>query len=139
MGKFKLDFEGIDVLSKRLESMNISVQETAEEALKETHAHVTKKIENAIANSPYDFNRTGKTKSTLQTEPKIEWAGSTASVNVGFDIANGGLPSLFLMHGTPSIDPDQALYDAVFGKKTEKEVADIQQNVFVRKLVKGGG
>lgn len=144
MSKFKLDFEGMEKLAKRLEEINLSVQETAEEALKKTHTHVTNKIENAMESSRYDFNRTGKTKNTLQRDAKIEWEGSKASVAVGFDIAGGGLPSIFLMHGTtvygtPRVAPDKGFYNAVFGAKTQKEIADLQQNVFIQKIIEGGG
>lgn len=144
MSKFKLEFDGLAEMAKRLEKMNLSVQETAEEALKQTHAHVTSKIENAMESSRYNFSRTGKTKGALQRDANIEWEGSTASVPVGFDIAGGGLPSIFLMHGTtvhgtPRVAPDKGLYNAVFGAKTRKEIAELQQNVFIKKIIEGGG
>ena len=137
--KFGLDLDGLEEFAKRLENINVSVQETAEEALSETHAHVTRKVEAAVAGSKYNFQRTGKTKSTLQKSPNITWEGSTATVRVGFDISNGGLPSIFLMYGTPSIAPDKALYNAFYGGKTKKEIKDIQQSVFIKKLIEGGG
>lgn len=139
MNKFKLKFEGLEEMAKRLEKMNLSVKETAEEALKQTHAHVTSKIDNAMDNSRYNFDRTGKTRGSLQRSANVEWNGSTASVPVGFDIMAGGLPSIFLMHGTPKIAPDKTLYNAVFGAQTRKEVAELQQNVFVKKIIEGGG
>lgn len=139
MGKFKLDFDGLTEMAKRLEKMNLSVKETTEEALKQTHTHVTNKIDNAMDNSRYNFSHTGRTKDSLQRNANVEWNGSTASVPVGFDIAGGGLPSIFLMHGTPKIAPDKALYNAVFGAQTRKEIADLQQNVFVKKIIEGGG
>ena len=137
--KFGLDLDGLEEFAKRLENINVSVQETAEEALSETHAHVTRKVEAAVAGSKYNFQRTGKTKSTLQKKPNITWEGSTATVRVGFDISNGGLPSIFLMYGTPSITPDKTLYNAFYGGKTKKEIKDIQQSVFINKLIEGGG
>ena len=137
--KFGLDLDRLEEFAKRLENINVSVQETAEEALSETHAHVTRKVEAAVAGSKYNFQRTGKTKSTLQKSPNITWEGSTATVRVGFDISNGGLPSIFLMYGTPSITPDKTLYNAFYGGKTKKEIKDIQQSVFINKLIEGGG
>ena len=137
--KFGLDLDGLEEFAKRLETINVSVQETAEEALSETHAHVTRKVEAAVAGSKYNFQRTGKTKSTLQKNPNITWEGSIATVRVGFDISNGGLPSIFLMYGTPSITPDKTLYNAFYGGKTKKEIKDIQQSVFINKLIEGGG
>ena len=137
MGKFNLDFSGIENLSKRFEDMGGDLKELANQALKETHNHVTPKVEQAMNSSKYNFNRTGKTKETLRRKAQIEWAGYVASVGVGYDINKGGLPSIFLMHGTPTIAPDKKLYNAFFSNKTKKEVSELQKDVFIRAIIKG--
>ena len=48
MSKFKLDFDGIDILAKRFEDMGGDIKDLADKALKATHAHVTPKIEQAM-------------------------------------------------------------------------------------------
>ena len=140
--KFVLDFEGIDILSKRFEDMGGDLKELADKALQETHAYVTPKVEQAMSASPYNFNRTGKTKGSLKRKAVVEWEGNVASVGVGFDIEKGGLPSIFLMHGTkvhgtPRVAPDRNLYNAIFSNKTKKEVQELQKDVFVNALLKG--
>lgn len=137
MGKFKLDFEGIAILSKRFEDMGGDLNVLANKALKETHAHVTPKIEQAMNSSKFNFDRTRKTKSSLQKNAKVEWTGNVASVGVGYDIKHGGLPSIFLMHGTPTIAPDRKLYNSVFSNKTRKEVQELQKEVFINEILRG--
>lgn len=137
MSKFKLDFDGIEILSKRFEDMGGNLEGLANEALKQTHAHITPKIEQAMGGSKFNFSHTGITKSSLQVTPKIEWVGNVASVGVGFDIKHGGLPSIFLMYGTPTITPDRKLYSAVFSNKTRKEVQELQKETFLKAIIKG--
>lgn len=135
--KFELNFEGIDILSKRFEDMGGDLKEIADKALQETHAYVTPKVEQAMSASPYNFNRTGDTKASLRRKADVKWDGNVAYVGVGFDIKKGGLPSIFLMHGTPTIAPDRNLYNAIFSNKTKKEVQELQKDVFVNALLKG--
>lgn len=139
MGKFALDFDGIDILSKKLEKMNISVKEAAEEALKATHAYITPNVEAAADNSKYNFKHTGKTKGSLVHDDTVEWDGEVASIKIGFDISHGGLPSIFLMYGTPTISPDMELYNSIFGTRTKRKVEELQQEIFLKKLTEGGG
>lgn len=137
MSKFKLDFEGIEILAKRFEDMDGDLKSLANKALKQTHAHITPKIEVAMQASKYNFKHTGDTQESLRRKANIEWTGNIASVGVGFDIKNGGLPSIFLMHGTPTIAPDRNLYNAVFSSKTKKEVQELQKNIFLDAVTKG--
>lgn len=137
MSKFKLDFDGIDILAKRFEDMGGDIKDLADKALKATHAHVTPKIEQAMKASKYNFNHTGDTKDSLRKKANVEWSGNIASIGVGFDIKHGGLPSIFLMHGTPTITPDRNLYNAVFSNKTKKEVQELQEDIFLDAITKG--
>lgn len=137
MNKFKLDFEGIDILSKRFEDMGGDLKRLSEKALQETHSYVTHKVEQAMDSSKYNFNHTGETKRSLQRKSTVKWEGNIASIGVGFDINHGGLPSIFLMHGTPTISPDRNLYNSIFSNKTKKEVQKIQEDIFIEEIMKG--
>lgn len=133
--KTGIEFEGFDILSKRLKELDGDIRETTESALKATHNVVYKKVVDAIR----PHKETGETADAVITTPVVEWTGDTASVAVGFDIANGGLASIFLMYGTkihgqPHIAPDKNLYNAVYGSKTKKEIAEIQQKVFLEAI-----
>ena len=134
--KFKLEFNGLDTMLEQLEKLNGDIKTTTENALKATFSVVTPNIQNAIAVSPYNFDRTGQTKKSLVKMPAIEWEGLIASVPIGFDIAGGGLASIFLMYGTPSIQPDRGLYTAIYGTKTQNQVAKIQREVFEKRIAR---
>lgn len=134
--KFKLEFDGLSEMVERLEKLNGDLKTTTENALKATFSVVTPNIQNAINASQYNFNRTGQTKRSLVKMPAIEWDGMVASVPIGFDIGGGGLASIFLMYGTPSIQPDRGLYTAIYGAKTQKQVAQIQREVFEKRIAR---
>lgn len=137
MSKFQLDFDGIEILAKRFEDMGGNIDELADKALKATHEHITPKVQKAMQASPYDFNRTGDTKASLRKTAKVEHSGNIFKVGVGFDISHGGLASVFLMYGTPTITPDRKLYNAIFGGATRKEVQALQEDIFIDAIMKG--
>lgn len=128
--RFGLEFDGLEQLMKKYEKLGGAAEDIAEKALEKTFDTVTPQIESAIAGSRYNFNRTGRTKSSLEKSPTIEKKGFVYSVPVGFDISDGGLPSIFLMYGTPTITPDRNLYNSVYGTKTRKKVREVQEQTF---------
>lgn len=91
-------------------------------------------------------------KMDLAVGPAVQVEGTTYYINVGFDVSNGGLASIFLMYGSPKhvitryhgkkkstwnhpgMDADQVLYDLVFGKTTKQEIAKIQKKVFEKRM-----
>lgn len=130
MPKFKVEFDGFDRMLKRLKALDGDVRKTTEEALRETFDIVTKKADAAI--TPH--RETGETEASLRKNAKIEWQGDVAGVRVGFDISNGGLPSIFLMYGTPKMPKDQKLYNAFYGTKVRKEIHAAQEEIFFREI-----
>lgn len=135
MPKFEVKIDGFDEVIAQLEELESDAKKVTEEALKATHAHVTQKLEKAV--KPH--KQTGVTERSLKKDAEINWFGSTAKVNVGFDISKGGLPSVFLMYGTPRMKKDPKLYATLYGKKTEKEIKEIQEDMFYDAIRKGGG
>lgn len=123
MQKMQMQVEGIDALMERMQRLGVDTRSAVNKALIETHKIVTDKAEAAI--EPH--KRTGATEASLRREAVPEWSGDVASIKVGFDIENGGLPSIFLMYGTPHIKPDTALHNAFFGKETVKEIVEAQE------------
>ena len=85
-------------------------------------SYVDSQLKAAIA----PHRRTGTVEQSLDTHPnKVEWSGTNASIQVGFNLDDGGIPSIFLMYGTkvhgqPHVQPDKKLYDAVYGSKNKK-------------------
>lgn len=133
--KAYLEFEGFDRAIARLKKLDGDTKATTEKALKKTHEIITKKAEEAIR----PHRETGATEESLYREGEVEWAGTLASVNVGFSIRKGGLASIFLMYGTPRMDKDQKLYNSVFGTSTRKEVLNAQEEIFYEEIRKLDG
>ena len=140
--KAYLEFEGFNEAIARLNKLNANTKNISEKSLKKTHEIITKKAQEAI--TPH--NETKRTEKALKKEAEIEWAGTLASVKVGFSISEGGLASIFLMYGTQSHSvsnqygknlgimaehkKDKKMYNAIFGTSTRKEVLEAQQEIF---------
>lgn len=133
MGKqFACEFEGMDELIKRLTKLGGDTKSITEKALKETHKFVTPTLHELMTK----HHKTGRTERSISDSPSIQWAGNVASVDIGFDISNGGLASVFLMYGTPRMKKDQKLYNAIYGKQTIQAVRDLQEAIFYDELRK---
>lgn len=131
--KFGIDFEGCLELGEKIDELagGEAVKRAVENALKATDKYVTAEVDKAVTNSPYNFNRTGTTKKSVDRDTTVEWAGNEASAKAGFNISDGGLPSIFLMYGTPKIAPDTNLKNAAKGEgKHKKKIKEIQQEEF---------
>ena len=132
-----MQFDGFTDVIHQLEQLEVDVRETVTDALQEAGQLVTEQARAAI--QPHE--RTGKTEASLRENPTVEWTGTEAAVNVGFDINNGGLPSIFLMYGTPRMKKDIKLYNAVYGAETKKKIEQIERDALdnaVEKAMRGG-
>lgn len=137
MAKIEMQFDGFNDVIRQLEQLEVDVHETVTNALQEAGQYVTEQARAAI--QPH--RRTGKTEESLIENPPVEWTGTQAAVNVGFDINNGGLPSIFLMYGTPRMKKDIKLYNAVYGAETKKKIEQIERDALdnaVEKAMQGG-
>lgn len=131
--KLTIDFDGFDILQKRLTELGGDAKQAAENALTESHKIVTQKVTAAMVK----HRESGDTADAIISAPAVKWTGDTASVDVGFDIMGGGLPSIFLMYGTqlhgqPHITPDRNLYNAVYGAQTRKEIRAVQEAEYTK-------
>lgn len=132
-----MQFDGFTDVIHQLEQLEVDVRQTVTGALQEAGQLVTEQARAAI--QPH--RRTGKTEASLIENPPVEWTGTQAAVNVGFDINNGGLPSIFLMYGTPRMKKDIKLYNAVYGAETKKKIEQIERDALdnaVEKAMQGG-
>lgn len=145
--KLSLDGDIFNEYADKLEKLGGNLRETVEKALEESVEYVNDNLERDI--KPH--RRTEKTEKSLKKDWKVEWQGMTASIPVGFDIKNGGLPSIFLMYGTPKHGPvgkrpgatghpgtkqDKKLYNDVYGTATKRKVQEIQGKVFAEDIEK---
>ena len=133
MAKMSLEFHGLQEMINKLRDVGADAKAVTEEALTKTHKIVTAKAATAVAKPNLSAGgkySKGGTARSLQTTPKISWKGTEASVDVGFNIKKGGLPSIFMMYGTPRYMKNQELYDAFYSDQTEGEVANAQREIF---------
>lgn len=135
MAKMYVDFAGFDEYMKKLEKLGADTQKIAEDALKKGFEIVTEKAEKASHNLPAGGKySTGRMAASLKTSPEIVWDGSSGSVSVGFNIKKGGLPSIFMMYGTPRYMKVQAMYDAFYSSQTQGEVYNAAKEIFMEAL-----
>lgn len=141
MTKNKITFESkvFEKYAEELENLGGDLKEAAEQILQDGHDMVTANVERAMKK----HNKSGDTDRSILRHSKVKWEGNIGSIDVGFDIANKGLPSIFLMHGTPKHAPghpgtekDQALYDAVYGAKIKRQMKEITEKVMQRAIQK---
>ena len=133
--KLKIEFEGFDAAVARLKKLDGDVKGITEEALKASRDYINPKLHSAM--KPH--HRTGKTEASIVENSKVEWYGTTAKIDVGFDLKNGGLPSIFLMYGTPRMKKDRKLYDAIYSKSTKDYIHLIQEDIFYDEIRRLGG
>lgn len=108
---------------------NDAMKRGVESALKASKAYINPQIESAMAKSnlPHQgIYSTGDTKQSIDKDMTVEWSGFEGEIKVGFDLHGSGLTSIFLMYGTPRVNPVVGLKDAVYGGKTQRQIAKIQ-------------
>ena len=132
--KIGLELEGFDELIAKLDELNGDIKSTVEDCLKVANDVIEPQVKTAMQK----HHRTGETESTIIKTDKIEWEGTTASIDVGFRFPKG-LPSVFLMYGTPRMKKDSKLYNAIYGKKTKDEIAKMQALIIADEISKAMG
>lgn len=130
MPKLSIEFKGFDEVVKRMTDLGGNAKKTAEDALKESKRMVQKNLETAMQK----HNQTHETVKSLDNESGVTWVGDVGTIHVGFNIKEGGLPSIFLMYGTPRMKKDSKLYNAVYGKKIRNEIMKLQENSFYSEI-----
>lgn len=130
--KMRLEFTGFEEMAERLDKLGGDLKKTTEKALTETHKLLTPKIEEAFRK--HDVKYSHVTMKSLKKDSKVEWSGSVAAIGVGFKISEGGFPSIFLMYGTPRVQPDKKVYNSIYGNK--KKVKELQERIFAEEIAK---
>lgn len=133
MAKMRLTFDGLERLARRIDEIDGDLQQAADEALTKVQSHIQGNTRQAAAKYAKGGTKysTGRMMATVKANEGPEWAGSVASVHVGFNLYEpGGFHSIFIMYGTPRIAKDSNLYNAIRGAKTQKQVREIMEKVF---------
>lgn len=110
-------------------------------ALKASKQYVNPKIDSAMNKLPAGGKYSkGGTKQSIDKDMSVEWKGLAGEIKVGFDFSKSGLKSIFLMYGTPRMNPVRGLKSAIYGNKTQKEIAKIQEdelNKVIKRIMEG--
>jgi hypothetical protein len=128
-----LQFSGFQEMAARLDELQGDLQRTTEEALIKSKEVVTAKLLEATNKANYPAQgkySTGRTRQSIDTTQNVTWQGTTAEINVGFDLKKSGLTSIYLMYGTPRMAKVQAIYDAIYGSRVKAEIKRIQKETF---------
>lgn len=138
--KIGLKFEGWEEYMAKLDEVGSgeAMKRGVESALKASKQYVTPLIEQAMTRLPAGGKySTGDTKASIDKEMKVEWSGLVGEINVGFDFSESGMKSIYLMYGTkvngtPRMKPVSGLKNAIYGAKTKKEIASIQEEAIAK-------
>ncbi len=125
-------FRGFEEYMEKLDGLAGDLKGVTEEALKESERLITPKLHDDMKR----HKRTGRTENSIDDNAKVNWEGTQGTIKIGFNLAEGGLASIFLMYGTPRTGKDQKLYNDIYGSKTRKEIAKKQEEIFFRAIKK---
>lgn len=129
--KITLQFKGFEEYAEKLDKLGGDLKAITEKALQNSQLHIGAKLHRQMK----QHHRSGNTEKEIIENEYVHWEGSVASVGIGFFIPEG-LPSIFLMYGTPRMKKDQNLYNSIYGSKTKKEIAELQEKTFARAIQK---
>lgn len=129
--RIEADWSAFDEYLEKLKKVGdgAQVKSGVENALKKSKEYVNqslkKKMEkkNLPAHGAYS---TGNTEKSINKDMGVNWRATEASIDIGFDFEKSGITSIFLMYGTPRMNPVRGLKEAVYGTKAKKEITEIQ-------------
>lgn len=124
--KLTVNFSAFEEYAEKLDKLGGDIKTAVDKSLEESKKLVNKQLHEQMKK----HKRTGDTEKTIRDNARVEWSGTLGAVKVGFDIAHGGLPSIFLMYGTPRMQKDQKLYNAVYGAGTKRKIKELQKKIF---------
>jgi hypothetical protein len=136
------NLNGFENLIMRLDEIQGNVKDFVIESLEAVgedvgvYTHEAMNKANLPAGGKYS---TGETAKSVIINPKAEFNGVVASVNLGFDKTKDGVGDI-LIHGTPRQKPVQALVDIYKRKKFWKKLSDgltDSFNDYVRETMEG--
>lgn len=123
--KMSIDFANFEEYAEKLDRLGGDLRGAVERALQESADLVNHQLQSDMPK----HHRTGRTQKSI-INSHVEWNGSIAEIKVGFDISNGGFPSIFLMYGTPRMAKDTKLYNDVYGAATKRKIKELQEKIF---------
>ncbi|MEE0264465.1 MAG: hypothetical protein UD936_02465 [Acutalibacteraceae bacterium] len=133
-----IEFKGFPDVLEQLRKLEADIQGITEKALVETQAYIAKQADKLTEDEmlPAKGEYRGDPSETKEAiirdteEFPVKWEGEIASIAAGF-VHGNTLNPIFLMYGTPRMEPVPDLEDAIKGKTAKKAVAKIQKDIFI--------
>lgn len=132
--KVGLDISELEDFAARFDGYDSEFKRAIEAALLATK----REINNNLQSDMVKHNQTHETVKSLDKEFRVNWEGNDASVKIGFRFPSG-LPSIFLMYGTPRMPKDSKLYNDVYGASIKKKAKKLQAEAMEKVLKRIGG
>lgn len=143
--KIGLQFKGWHELLNGIEKVygESGLKEAVNNGLKASKNVVNSKAKKAISKSNLPargkYSAAPHLVSFLDNDFDVKWSGYTGEIGVGFDMDGKGVVSIYLMYGTPKMQPAKGLRDAFYGKKTKKEIQEIQKEAISKYIQRNLG
>ena len=136
----KLQLEGFEKLIANLEGLKGDVKGAVTDALEQAAETIEWDTKDAVkdANLPAKgvYSR-GDTEKSIVENAKVNWSGTVAEINVGFDFGKPGAGG-YLITGTPRMKPDYELQRIYKRKKymsqIQKDMAEVVNDYIVDKM-----
>lgn len=128
-----ITFKGFDILAEKIDRISGDIKPAVNEALVETQSFIQNQLRPAMP----PHRRTGRTEASIIKGGKIRWSWSVAEIDTGFKISEGGFPSIFLMWGTPRMEKDVKIYNAMYGMMTRRKIKALQMEILERHIALG--
>ena len=147
MGRNKIvcDFSGFKEYMARLDELGDmnAMKRGVEDGLKTSKQYVNTQISTSVQKSNLPahgkYSR-GDTTHSIDKNFKVDWNGLEGAIKVGFDFSKSGMTTIFLMYGTPKMQPVPGLYDAVYGSSTKSKIKKLQKeaiNKVIQRIMEG--
>ena len=133
--RIRLQFGDFEEYAERIDRLSGDLKSIFNEALIESKNLVTPEIHRKMER----HHVTGDTEGSIDDNSTVTWNGYIGEIKVGFNIKEGGLPSIFLMYGTPRMSKDTALYNSIYGAATKRKIQEKQKEIFEREIRRLGG
>lgn len=152
--RFGIEFKGFEEMFSKFDGLGGDIRNAAEKCLEFIPSDINPNLEADIAKHK-KWRKSGNTAQSIKKDAGVTWEGYVASIPVGFDIAHGGLASIFLMYGTArhapanqygkypdkvveGVQKDEKLYNDIYGTSTKSKInkkqADIMSEAIRKKM-----
>lgn len=141
MAKMQILFNGFEELAERIDKIGNGLKLAVTEALEASEKLIDDNLRSAAASYAHKGGgrkgyATGAMYNSIRENGRVIWNGNIAEVGVGFSSENmqGFMHSIFVMYGTPKMQKDTKVYNALRGSKIKKQVAEKQEEIMRKHL-----